>query len=110
MLKRLAVSDSVHRITNTFDSKNGFTIIRQKRLNRILGENLQEGYIRLGKKYKDFSGIIEFSNCVLNNERTKAVIYSSFTRGTTGACGKIYFLVKTENGWTILYSRILWFA
>ena len=110
MVKRLQLADTIHKIKNKFDSNLEARIMSQKRLDRILGVNLLEGTNTLRKESKDFSGVLEFSNVIFNKDCSNAVVYSSFTRGTTGGNGLIYFLVKGENGWTILYKRILWFA
>lgn len=110
LVKRLNLSDTIHRIKNKFDSKIQTKIIRQKRLERILGNNLLEGYKKLRIKYKDFKGFTQFSNVVFDRDKTKAVVYSSSSIGMTSGYGMIYFLEKHETGWTIICDIMLWMA
>ena len=65
---------------------------------------------KIYEKYKNFCALIMLSRVGLNKEKTQAIVYIGYLKGSLNGIGYYFFLIKKDNNWQIKDSMLAWIS
>jgi len=100
--KLLGYKDLFQKLINNEDFKK-INIAKLKFLNSKVSLYNKKNTNRYERDFYLFS----FSNVVLNNDKTKAVVMASFGTSSLDTATILFFLKKENNDWIIIYEKLV---
>lgn len=85
-------------------------VIANAESDKLFEVNVREGWKEFKRRYPGAPGILTLSRVGFSFDMQQAIVYVGWQEDALVGQGTVYILEKSEEGWSILYSSILWMS
>jgi hypothetical protein len=84
-----------------------YTLLTDKALQEMIGDDLESGWERFDRWYPHASGYWSFSAIGLDCQASQALLFVRHVYGYAGMTGTLFLLWKEDGGWTVQSEYLL---